>query len=130
MAARITESLDTAISLPAIGQGAIGIECRSDDDEVNSLLSSLHDYETGVCVAAERAMNSRLNGGCQVPIAGFAQLRDGLLFMRGLVGDPDGSVLYQSELTGDVDQAEAIGKAVAEKLLAQGADRILQALFA
>lgn len=129
MAARITECLDTAISLPAIGQGAIGIECRVNDTEINQLLSTLHDEETGLCVTAERAMNARLNGGCQVPIAGFAQLLNGQLFMRGLVGNPDGSVLYRSERSGNLDQAEAIGRLIAEDLLHQGADVILQALY-
>jgi len=129
MAERITQCLDTAVSLPAIGQGAIGIECRSDDSEINEMLSVLHDRETGLCVAAERAMNARLNGGCQVPIAGFAQLQGERIFMRGLVGSPDGSVIYRAERTGGLDEAEAIGKTVAEDLLAQGADKILQALF-
>lgn len=129
MANRITEALDTRISLPAIGQGAIGIECRADDQEINELLSILHDWETGLCVTAERAMNARLNGGCQVPIAGFAQRRGNQLFMRGLVGNPDGSVLYRTEDTGNLDQAAAIGKGIAEDLLAQGADKILNELF-
>ncbi|HSN23820.1 MAG TPA: hydroxymethylbilane synthase, partial [Methylomicrobium sp.] len=78
---------------------------------------------------AERAMNARLNGGCQVPIAGFALLQGGQIFMRGLVGNPDGSVLYRAELSGGSDQAEAIGLLIAEDLLAQGADKILHALF-
>lgn len=129
MARRITQSLNTSISLPAIGQGAIGIECRADDPEINEILSALHDDETGLCVTAERAMNARLNGGCQVPIAGFAQLQGEQLFMRGLVGNPDGSVLYRAERTGGLDQAEVIGRLIAEDLLAQGADKILQALF-
>jgi len=129
MAGRISQCLDTATSLPAIGQGAIGIECRTDDAEINQLLSVLHDAETGLCVRAERAMNARLNGGCQVPIAGFAQLHDGQVFMRGLVGNPDGSVLYRSERSGNEDQAETIGRLIAEDLLAQGADNILQALY-
>jgi hydroxymethylbilane synthase len=129
MANRITQSLDTGVSLPAIGQGAIGIECRIDDLEINEILSTLHDAETGLCVSAERAMNARLNGGCQVPIAGFAQLQDGQIFMRGLVGNPDGSVLYRSERSGGLDQGEIIGRQIAEDLLAQGADEILQALF-
>ncbi len=129
MAKRITQSLDTSVSLPAIGQGAIGIECRVDDPEINDILSVLHDSETGLCVTAERAMNARLNGGCQVPIAGFAQLQGGQIFMRGLVGNPDGSVLYRAERLGDMDQAEAIGRLIAEDLLAQGADKVLQALF-
>ncbi|MDD1619527.1 MAG: hydroxymethylbilane synthase [Methylococcaceae bacterium] len=129
MAKRITQSLDTSISLPAIGQGAIGIECRVDDLEINEILRALHDAETGLCVSAERAMNARLNGGCQVPIAGFALLQGGQIFMRGLVGNPDGSVLYRAELSGGSDQAEAIGLLIAEDLLAQGADKILHALF-
>jgi len=129
MAKRITQSLDTSISLPAIGQGAIGIECRVDDLEINEILGALHDAETGLCVSAERAMNARLNGGCQVPIAGFALLQGGQIFMRGLVGNPDGSVLYRAELSGGSDQAEAIGLLIAEDLLAQGADKILHALF-
>jgi hydroxymethylbilane synthase len=106
MANRITQSLDTGVSLPAIGQGAIGIECRVNDLEINEILSTLHDAETGLCVSAERAMNARLNGGCQVPIAGFAQLQGGQIFMRGLVGNPDGSVLYRSERSGGLDQGE------------------------
>ncbi len=129
MADRIRQHLDVSISLPAIGQGAIGIECRADDAEINEILSVLHDQNTGLCVIAERALNRCLNGGCQVPIAGYAQIIDGQLFVRGLVGDPDGSVLYRSERAGSLDQAENIGRLVAEDLLAQGADKILQALF-
>ncbi|MDO9423831.1 MAG: hydroxymethylbilane synthase [Methylobacter sp.] len=129
MAERITQSMDTGISLPAIGQGAIGIECRVDDLQLNQMLSVLHDSETGLCLAAERAMNARLNGGCQVPIAGFAELQGERLFMRGLVGSPDGSVIYRAERTAGLDKAEAIGTMIAEDLLAQGADKILQALF-
>jgi hydroxymethylbilane synthase len=130
MVKRITQSLDPGISLPAVGQGAIGIECRIDDVEINEMLSALHDVETGLCVSAERAMNARLNGGCQVPIAGFARKEGGArLFMRGLVGNPDGSVLYRAERSGGLDQAEAIGQLIAEDLLAQGADKILQMLL-
>lgn len=130
MSDRITQCLDTSVSLPACGQGAIGIECRSDDAEINEILSSLHDHETGLCVQAERAMNARLNGGCQVPIAGFAEIQHQQLTMRGLVGSPDGALLYRSACTGEIDQADALGKRIAEDLLAQGADKILQALFA
>jgi len=129
MAKRIAQSLDASVSLPAIGQGAIGIECRVDDLKINEILSALHDTETGLCVFAERAMNARLNGGCQVPIAGFAQLQGGQIFIRGLVGKPDGSVLYRAERMGGLDQGEAMGQLIAEELLAQGADKILQALF-
>jgi hydroxymethylbilane synthase len=119
----------TAVSLPAIGQGAIGIECRADDQDINELLSALHDWETGLCITAERAMNARLNGGCQVPIAGFAQRRGDHLFMRGLAGSPDGRVIYRTEKSGDLAQAEAIGREIAEELLALGADKILNELF-
>ncbi len=129
MANRITQSLDASVSLPAIGQGAIGIECRIDDVEINAMLAALHDAETGLCVVAERAMNARLNGGCQVPIAGFALLQGEQLFMRGLVGNPDGSVIYRSERSGGLDQGAVIGRLIAEDLLAQGADKVLQALF-
>jgi hydroxymethylbilane synthase len=128
MGERITERLDTSISLPAIGQGAIGIECREDDVEINAFIAALHDEETTIRVSAERAMNARLNGGCQVPIAGFAEIQGDQLSMRGLVGAPDGSVLYRAEQQGSVVQAEAIGVAIAEDLLSQGADKILQAL--
>ena len=129
MANRITQSLDASVSLPAIGQGAIGIECRIDDVEINDMLAALHDAETGLCVVAERAMNARLNGGCQVPIAGFALLQGEQLFMRGLVGNPDGRVIYRSERSGGLDQGNVIGRLIAEDLLAQGADKVLQALF-
>ncbi|MEI6707639.1 MAG: hydroxymethylbilane synthase [Methylococcales bacterium] len=130
MGNRITQSLAASVSLPACGQGAIGIECRVDDVETNELLSILHDNETGLCVRAERAMNARLNGGCQVPIAGFAELDNNQLIMRGLVGSPDGSVLYRSERSSTLEQADELGRLIAEDLLAQGADKILQALFA
>lgn len=130
LAGRISQSLDVGVSLPAIGQGAIGIECRVDDTQTNTMLAALHDSETGLCVMAERAMNARLQGGCQVPIAGFAIKQDQQLFMRGLVGDPDGSVLFRSEHTAGLDQAEALGYWIAEDLLSQGADKILQVLFA
>jgi hydroxymethylbilane synthase len=130
LASRITQCLDTSLSLPAIGQGAIGIECRIDDAETNAMLRVLHHENTGVCVRAERAMNARLNGGCQVPIAGFAELQNNQLVMRGLVGNPDGSVLYHSEHMGSVEQPEALGQRIAEELLVQGADKILRALFA
>lgn len=127
---RITAQLPPGQSLPAIGQGAIGIESRIGDDAVNTLLKSLHDRETGICVSAERAMNARLNGGCQVPIAGFAVIEQDVLVMHGLVGMPDGSLLYRARRSGPVEHAEVIGTQLAEELLAQGADRILADLFA
>ncbi|MCK5356279.1 MAG: hydroxymethylbilane synthase [Methyloprofundus sp.] len=130
-AERITQQLDSNVSLPAIGQGAVGIECRIDDPEINQLLAPLQDEQSTIRVRAERAMNARLNGGCQVPIAGFAELQDdGKLFMRGLVGKPDGSVMYRAEKTGTIEQAEEIGRAVADELLASGAGDVLKELYA
>ncbi len=129
MAERITESLDPADSLPAIGQGAIGVECRADDAQTNRYLQVLHDQETSIRIVAERAMNARLNGGCQVPVAGYAEIRNGRLHMRGLVGKPDGSLLYRAEQFGELENAEQIGRKLADDLLNQGADNILQALY-
>jgi len=126
---RITECLDTSTSLPAIGQGAIGIECRKDDSDTNFILKTLHDKQTSIRIIAERAMNARLQGGCQVPIAGFAEIQGEQSVMRGLVGSPDGTLLYRAERQGSLDQAEEIGIAIADDLLAQGADKILQALY-
>ncbi len=126
---RISESIDPDLCLPAIGQGAIGIECRCDDDEINRLLSPLHDESTAVCVAAERAFNRRLEGGCQVPIAGYAVLDDDRLWLRGRVGLPDGSRLLADEARGARESAEDLGVALAERLLGQGADRILKAVY-
>jgi hydroxymethylbilane synthase len=129
MAERITQRLDSKISLPAIGQGAIGIECRSDDDDINNIIKQLHDINTGICVTTERAMNARLNGGCQVPIAGFAEIDGDVLMMRGLVGDPNGSRLFRCERKGRLYEAEFIGTTIAEDLLSQGAHKILEALY-
>jgi hydroxymethylbilane synthase len=126
---RITSFIDSEDSLPAIGQGAIGIECRMDDDWVNSLLEPLHDDETAICVRAERAMNNRLMGGCQVPIAGFAVLNQNRIYMRGLVGEPDGSVIMRAEIQGEPGEAEQLGIALAEDLLGQGADQVLAHLY-
>ncbi len=126
---RITAAIDPADSLPAIGQGAIGIECRADDERINRYLEALHDEATHIRVTAERAMNARLNGGCQVPIAGFAEIVDGELSMRGLVGKVDGSIIYRAERRGKLTDAETIGQQIAEDLLQQGADRILDDLF-
>ena len=126
---RISQALTSQQSLPAIGQGAIGIECRSDDQRVHTYLKVLHDETTSTRVRAERAMNLRLNGGCQVPIAGFAEIHDERIYLRGLVGNPDGSILYRAEAWAELEQAEQLGIAVAEDLLQQGADKILQELY-
>ena len=125
---RITAYLATEQSLPAIGQGAIGIECRENDPRVANLLAPLNDTVTSVCVRAERAMNQRLNGGCQIPVAGFAELQGETLQMRGLIGFPDGSAVYRCEMQGDVANPETLGIALAENLLAQGGDQVLASL--
>lgn len=128
--ARITETLAPETSLPAMGQGAIGIEARIDDEQINRLLRSLHDDDTALRVTAERAMNERLQGGCQVPIAGFAELEGGNLRLRGLVGSPDGQQMIRGEILGPSSQARELGVALAEELLGKGADRILRELYA
>ncbi|MCZ6667814.1 MAG: hydroxymethylbilane synthase [Gammaproteobacteria bacterium] len=125
---RITAAIEPEECLPAIGQGAIGIEVRCDDTAVKELLAPLGHAETGSRIAAERALNETLNGGCQVPIAGYAVLRDDQIYLRGLVGEPDGSLILRAEATGKVEDAVEIGKSVAEDLLARGADQILSRL--
>jgi len=127
---RITAYLDTATSLPAIGQGAVGIECRSDDPEVNRLIAPLNHPPTQIRVSAERAMNHRLEGGCQVPIAGHAILEADTLLLRGLVGYPDGSQVVRGEIRGTPGEATALGTALADDLLARGAGAILKAVYA
>ena len=128
-AGRITQRLDTDVCLPAIGQGAIGIECRRDDERVHELIAVLDDEETHLCVAAERAMNARLEGGCQVPIAGHAVLEGGQIHLEGLVGRPDGSEVIRGRRSGSRDAAEEIGRALAEELLSRGADGILREVY-
>lgn len=125
---RITAHLNTNQSLPAIGQGAIGIECRVDDEKIHTLLSLLHHPQTASCVQAERAINEYLGGGCQVPIAGFAEIKDDRLHLRALVGLPDGSEIIRSEATGGIEDARAIGLEVGKKLKSRGADKILEAI--
>jgi hydroxymethylbilane synthase len=125
---RIKMALAPEECLPSIGQGAVGIEVRSDDDAVKQLLAPLADADTTSRITAERALNEALNGGCQVPIAGFALLDNGELYLRALVGEPDGSVMLRAEKTGAVEQAANLGIQVAEDLLAQGAGKILAKL--
>src|SRR5699024_9282649 len=115
-AERIRSSLDVSSSLPAGGQGAVGIECRSDDAEIHALLKPLHHADTAVRVTAERALNKHLNGGCQVPIACYAVLEGEQLWLRGFVGQPDASILLRAEQRARKKDAEALGIAVAEDL--------------
>jgi hydroxymethylbilane synthase len=128
MGARITRLLEPDESLPAIGQGAIGIECRDGDSRVLDLIGALDHAPTHICVRAERALNTRLHGGCQVPIAGFAELSHGVILLRGLVGSLDGQRFVRGDISGRPEDAEELGTALAEDLLARGAGAILQEL--
>ncbi|RTZ78244.1 MAG: hydroxymethylbilane synthase [Gammaproteobacteria bacterium] len=127
---RIRTFLEPEQSLPAIGQGAVGIECRAEDERVNRLIAPLLHAPTAARVLAERALNNRLEGGCQVPIAGHAILEKGQLWLRGLVGSVDGKVIIRGEIRGEEAEAESLGVTLAERLLADGADEILRALYA
>lgn len=126
---RIRHCLNPQLSLPAVGQGALGLECRADDQQVLDYLAFLQHEETSVCVRAERAFNAYLEGGCQVPIAAFAQLKAGVLTIEGRVGQPDGQQLLVATQQGIAEQAEDLGIALAKDLLAQGAGELLQALY-
>jgi len=127
--ARIAEFIAPQISLPAIGQGAVGIECREDDARIHELLAPLHDDHSATRVMAERAMNAKLQGGCQVPIAGYAELSQGVLLLRGLVGEPDGSSIVRGDIAGKPDDAAELGVTLADDLLSRGAGEILQKLY-
>lgn len=126
---RIRCSIDPELMLPAVGQGAVGIECRSDDTQTQALLAPLHDPVTAIRVMAERAMNTRLEGGCQVPIAGYATLDGEHIMIEGRVGSVDGQRMIIDRVQGLQHDAEALGVELAEKLLAQGAGEILDAVY-
>ena len=126
LADRIRQRLPVTTSLPAIGQGVIGIESRTDDHATNQLIAALQDSDTACCVTAERALNRRLEGGCQVPIAGHAVLDQDQIWLRGLVGTVDGRQILRAEYRGPRARAEAIGHIVADDLLQQGAADILR----
>lgn len=146
---RITETLDPEISLPAIGQGAVGIECRIDDKFINELIAPLNHSETSICVRAERAALKKLEGGCQVPIAAYARLQkrehkienlstkpkttdkdsNYSLIMDGLVSSVSGDKIIRGHIEGDPEKAEAIGIQLAEYLLSNGARQILDEVY-
>ncbi len=129
-AERIRSRLPPELSLPANGQGAVGIECRLGDTQTLTLLAPLEHATTRYCVMAERAMNRTLQGGCQVPIGAFAEMEDNdHLWLRGLVGSVDGKQIIHGDISGPKEQAEELGKLLAEQLLAQGADDILRAVY-
>ncbi len=130
MPERIKQYLPTELLLPANGQGAVGIECRSNDTEIKQLLAALEDAPTRARVLAERAMNRGLEGGCQVPIGSYAEIEGDTISLRGLVGSLDGKTIIRDSIEGPVSNAEALGAELANKLLAQGADVILKAVYA
>lgn len=126
---RITSAISIEDSLPAGGQGAVGIECRSADAHIHALLALLHHADTAVRVTAERALNKHLNGGCQVPIACYAVLEGEQIWLRGLVGEPSGGTLLSADARAPRAEAQTLGVQVAEALLAQGAGDILKAVY-
>jgi hydroxymethylbilane synthase len=126
---RITELLEPEQFIPAIGQGAIGIESRLDDERVSSLVAALNDRQTATRIRAERALNAALQGGCQVPIAGYSELSHGVILLRALVGRPDGTELVQGVISGKPEDAEELGQVLADDLLSRGAREILAAVY-
>ncbi len=129
MAHRITAFIEPEQSLPANGQGAVGIECRLDDHELHALLAPLEHPETRIRVLTERAMNRALQGGCQVPIGAYALVQGEEVWLRGLVGSPDGSRVIRDEIRGPLADGEALGHTLALRLLADGADVILAEVY-
>lgn len=132
MGERISQYIEPEEMLPANGQGAVGIECRINDDTIKALLAPLECNTTRIRVLTERAMNKALEGGCQVPIASYSVISDDgkAVHLRGLVGAIDGSEIIASEISGPVEQGEALGNKLAQGLLGLGADKILQEVYA
>ncbi|NKB76808.1 MAG: hydroxymethylbilane synthase [Gammaproteobacteria bacterium] len=132
---RITNEIDTEICLPAVGQGIVGIECRIDDQSMNDLLKPLNCAKSTIRISAERAANERLGGGCHVPIAVYSEIQSGVqgnedqLFVRGLVGELDGSRILRSEVIGPIEMSRELGHRIAEDLLSQGAGEVLQSVY-
>lgn len=126
---RIRYAIPAEVSLPAVGQGAVGIECRLDDEQTIMLLAALNDDDTATRVKAERAMNTRLEGGCQVPIGSYAVLEGDNIWLRGLVGSPDGTAMIRGERRGPRSQAEQLGISLADELLHNGAREILREVY-
>ncbi len=126
---RIRSEIAPETSLPAVGQGAVGIECRLNDQRVRELLAPLNHQPTATRVLCERAMNNRLQGGCQVPIGSYSELQGDTIWLRALVGEPDGSIIVRAEISGPIADAEQLGETLADELLAKGAKDILDRLY-
>jgi hydroxymethylbilane synthase len=122
---RMTQVIDPKILLPAVGQGALGIEMRADDDTTGKLLKPLEDYATRQCTTAERTLLRRLEGGCQVPIGAWARISEGTLYLDAVVGSLNGDTIVRGKRSGKPENAEAIGTGLAEELLEKGAADIL-----
>jgi hydroxymethylbilane synthase len=125
---RITSRLDMTVSLPAVGQGVIGVECRTDDAETRARLQPLEHAATRIALDAERAFSQRLGGSCQSPIAAHAGLVHGGLTLDGLVAEPDGSRLFRDSISGAAHEAQVLGERLAERVLAAGAGALLERL--
>lgn len=126
---RIRYALPPEQSLPAVGQGAVGIECRLNDVQTQALLAPLNDIDTATRVSAERAMNTRLDGGCQVPIGSYSELNGDEIWLRALVGKPDGTLIIRGERRGPRAKAADLGVSLAEELLERGAREILEDVY-
>ena len=125
---RITSLLSPELSLPAVGQGALGVECLSERTDLIKLLQPLNHLRTAQCVESERAMSRELGGSCQVPLGGFAEIIEEKLLLRGFVASPDGSRMLSAQLSGKLATGETMGIQLAKDLKKQGADRILAEL--
>jgi len=129
MADRIKQRISSSWILPAVGQGAVGLEAREDDTETLDLISVLHHEDTADRITAERALNRQLQGGCQVPIASYAMLDGDTLHLQALVGEPDGSEIIIGDISGHRSEAEQLGTTLADDLLSRGAKEILEKLY-
>ena len=129
LSSRIRSIITAEESLPAVGQGALGIECRVDDQRVHRLIEPLRHQPSQTRVSAERALSGRLQGSCQIPLGAYALIEDGELYLRGLLGTPDGKQILRGEVRGDLAQAEQLGAKLGDELLARGGDRILADLL-
>lgn len=125
---QITEYLPVDFFLPAIAQGALGIEIREDDKEIRTIAQSLNHESTRLCVEAERAFLKKLGGSCQVPVAGVAQINDQIIKIEGLVGSIDGKKIIRNSICGNFLEGKELGTALAEGILSQGGDKILEGI--
>ncbi|SMB94173.1 hydroxymethylbilane synthase [Desulfonispora thiosulfatigenes DSM 11270] len=123
---KITQKLDFSLSLPAVGQGALGIETRENDEEILKVIDTINHPETNSCVTAERSLLRYLEGGCQIPIGAHALIKDGKMFIEAMVASLDGKILIRDNLEGNIEDAKELGITLAEKLKAQGAVKILE----